>query len=133
MKKVLGTSVLAIAAAATGFGLLAFSPSSCGCISSRDHLLLLAHLDYSSPEKAGAYSSEQIEAGLKRHMLGRQMTPGQPHQYFEKCNVVSGNKFTCNVVAETSMLLSRGFAVTVTVDENQRMTDVSVQRSWSWL
>ena len=133
MKKILGVSLIATTAVVTGIALLAFSPITCACLSPVDHLLLLARLDYTNPEAGRIYSTQQITDGLKRYMTGQQITPEQPHKYFNNCVVLSENMFRCTVEAEKSPLLTRNYAVTVTTDSEHRLVDIGVERSWAWL
>ena len=133
MKKILGASVLTIAGATAGFGLLGFSPESCGCLSSYRHILDLANLDNMSPELMYGYTPAEIERGLKQRLIGELATPGQPHEYFSNCTSISSTKFTCTTIVDSSILISRQLVLTVVTDSQHRLTDLSVERSWSWL
>jgi hypothetical protein len=133
MKKVLSISILGAASVVAGIGLLSFSPISCACVDELNSLLRLAGLDYSDPNKAQDYDALQIAAGLNRHMKGRQMTPGQPHQYFVSCTRQSETEFTCTVPVKKSFLLTKSYQVTVTTGDDRRLVKAGVDTLWSWL
>ncbi len=133
MMKLLGISAAAITAGLAGVALLGYSPLSCACLSPKQHLALVAGLNYSDANVLNGYDAEEFEAGLNRELLGKPVTPGQPHQYFLECTPQTSTRFTCLEITDESFLLKRGYFVTVDTDGNGNFRAAKVIRTWAWL
>ena len=133
MLKIVATSASLIAAIGVGAAALLFSPSSCACLSPAQQLLMEAGLDYSDETSIKNYSFEQIELALNRSFQGKQVTPGQPHQYFLNCTRITKDELECSDVLERSLLFQRGYKIRITVDSQDFFQKATLRKYWAWL
>ena len=131
MLKKIAVGSTSLVAISTGIAMFAFSPTSCGCLSPLQGLVMAAGLDYYSP-KIHEFSAERIETGLNSKLIGRKVSPTSPSILLD-CISQSPTEFSCPIPVYESFLLARGFDVQFIVKPNGEFVRAHVQHSWAWL
>ena len=132
MLKILAASAAAIAATIVGIAALLFSPTSCGCLTPAQGLLLQADLDYSNGVTIEDYSFNQIEQSLNVALRGRKVTPDDRHRRFLNCRSIAKTEFECSDVLARSRLLERGYIIRITVDAQDNFMRANLRPYWAW-
>ncbi|WP_185821690.1 MULTISPECIES: hypothetical protein [unclassified Xanthomonas] len=118
-----------LTACAAGFLLFGYSPAPCACETPWQLVYAASGLPFDQPYTA--YSAQQVEQGLNRHLAGSAVL-GSDDYFFDACKETASQHLRCVVGTEQSVLRQSGFVIDMDADAHGGFDHAHVTSYSTW-